>query len=420
MKGPLNINLSDYAVSSRYGFLPDELPLEQLPSYYEGWEEVVRHLAPSFNNRTFRTRIEKLAVLSTSRLETDREWQRAYVLLAFMTHAYIWGGETPAEILPPCISIPILKVAEHLGIPPAATAASLCLWNFSALPSSDLLQMECLRSLHTFTGTKDEEWFYLISITIEARGASIIPTMLKAINAARSSDSQTVIECLREFPICVDDIVRLLNRMYEHCGADAFYHRIRPVLAGSKNMEASGLPYGVFYPTSESDPEKGSFHRYSGGSNAQSSIIQFLDLVLGIRHFPTKVNGEAPREKHSFHKEMRQYMPGPHRAFLEVIEREAGVREYVEASADEELTSAYNEAVDSLGRLRDSHIRMVTRYIVSPAAKGNAQGKGGVGGGLNLAVASMGKKDGLEGTGGTQLMPFLKQSRDETKERAFR
>jgi len=109
---------------------------------------------------------------------------------------------------------------------------------------------------------------------------------------------------------------------------------------------------------------------------------------------------------------MRSYMPGGHRRFLELIEKEANIREYAQTSASgEEITSAYNEAVKSLGKLRDSHIKMVTRYIVTPSRKtGTKESIAGI----NLAVASMGKKDGLSGTGGTQLMPFLKQSRDET------
>jgi len=110
-------------------------------------------------------------------------------------------------------------------------------------------------------------------------------------------------------------------------------------------------------------------------------------------------------------------MPGGHRRFLEMIREVANIREYALTSVSgEEITGAYNGAVMSLGRLRDGHIRLVTRYIVTPARKSSANA---VPGGLNLAVISTGKKDGLSGTGGTQLIPFLKQSRDETKNTAI-
>jgi len=156
-----------------------------------------------------------------------------------------------------------------------------------------------LSSLHTFTGTRDEEWFYLVSVAIEARGAPVIPIMLRAMDAVRANNPSLVIECLTKFVLCVDEISALLERMYEECGPEIFYHKIRPALAGSKNMAAAGLPRGVFYDEGNG---KGEWRHYSGGSNAQSSTIQFLDLVLGIKHFPTRSSDEEPREKDSFHK----------------------------------------------------------------------------------------------------------------------
>jgi indoleamine 2,3-dioxygenase len=72
--------------------------------------------------------------------------------------------------------------------------------------------------------------------------------------------------------------------MYEKCSPPIFYHQIRPFLAGSKNMAAAGLPDGVFYDTGNGN---GKWRQHSGGSNAQSSLIQFFDIVLGIEHRST-------------------------------------------------------------------------------------------------------------------------------------
>jgi indoleamine 2,3-dioxygenase len=112
---------------------------------------------------------------------------------------------------------------------------------------------------------------------------------------------------------------------------------------------------------------------------------------------------------------MRYYMPGGHRAFLEKIEEVANIRQYAETSASgDEIVAAYNLAVATLGELRDKHIKIVARYIIGPSRKlGSIENMG-----INLAVASTGKSS-MTGTGGTQLMPFLKQSRDETKEMAL-
>lgn len=106
-------------------------------------------------------------------------------------------------------------------------------------------------------------------------------------------------------------------------------------------------------------------------------------------------------------------MPGSHRSFLQHIESVANIRDYINTSAcTDELTAAYNLAVSRLAAFRDIHIQIVTRYIILPSRKAPPTEASG----LNLAVASTNKKsaDGLSGTGGTELIPFLKQSRDET------
>jgi indoleamine 2,3-dioxygenase len=188
-----------------------------------------------------------------------------------------------------------------------ATYAAVCLWNYRPIfPNEPIDNLENLSTVNTFTGSLDESWFYVVSVAIEARGAPIIPLMLKAIAAARAGDSWTVADCLRSFAERLDGLCSLLQRMYEACDPHVFYHRIRPFLAGSKNMGDAGLPNGVMY-VDESGEE--TWRQYSGGSNAQSSLIQFFDIVLGIEHRPTgekriegseSEEGTAPPARHNF------------------------------------------------------------------------------------------------------------------------
>jgi indoleamine 2,3-dioxygenase len=92
-------NLADYGISPDYGFLPAELPLERLPDpYYNKWEAIVANLQGLILSKRLRGVIERLPVLSTAGLEHDSEWRRAYSLLCFMAHGYIWGGDSPAEV----------------------------------------------------------------------------------------------------------------------------------------------------------------------------------------------------------------------------------------------------------------------------------------------------------------------------------
>ncbi|KAF7908828.1 hypothetical protein EAE99_011698 [Botrytis elliptica] len=421
MLGPLNINLAEFGVSTENGFLPDVNPLPRLIAYAE-WEDLVDEIPFLLKEGLFRQHADALPILDTSSLKEEDEWRKAYHLLSFMTHSYIWGGKVPSELLPPQISKPFLVVSSHLGLPPTATYAALNLWNFTSSSSTqDLTDLDKLSCQHTFTNTPDESWFYLVSVAIEARGAEVIPLMLQAMNAVRSDEPEILISCLEKFSTCIQDCGKILERMYEKCDPEVFYHIIRPFLAGSKNMSAAGLPRGVFYDEGNGS---GEWRMYSGGSNAQSSLIQFWDAVLGVKHVPTRPMGKPQSETvepkkgcHGFLEEMRNYMPGSHRAFLNQISEISPIHTYVDSSiCSSSVTKAYNQAVETLTQFRNIHIQIVTRYIINPSRKAMAQGTEKENAGLNLAVATT-KKGGndVRGTGGTQLIPFLKQSRDETR-----
>ncbi|KAK3994250.1 Indoleamine 2,3-dioxygenase [Cladorrhinum sp. PSN332] len=417
------------------GFLPNDQPLDILPdSYYQPWESLAKHLPLHLQEQTLRSHVDKLPVLSTAHLKTEAEWRRAYVILGFLTHGYVWGGDKAAEILPPSISVPLLAVSNHLSIPPVATYAAVNLWNFHS-SSSDFSNLDSLTALHTYTGTPDESWFYMVSVAMESLGGrTLIPLLLSSLQSCTGRNVPALITSLSELTAHISELGNLLDRMDEHCDPSVFYHRIRPFLAGSKNMASAGLPRGVFYDEGNG---KGEWRQLRGGSNGQSSLIQLMDVVLGVEH---KVTGDSnpDRPGHgdggkemSFHQEVRAYMPEGHRRFLAHVDERwpGGLRRGVEgllegtAVGEDErmrLRGAFKAATDALAGFRNRHLRIVTRYIVIPSRQAG-QGRADK---VNLATASSrlsktAEKEGsvnaeLTGTGGTALLPFLKQSRDET------
>ena len=128
-------------------------------------------------------------------------------------------------------------------------------------------------------------------------------------------------------------------------------------------------------------------------------------------------------------QEMRSYMPGPHRRFLEAVQRVANIREYVDTHrSDRALCIAYDACLAMLRTLRDKHIQMVSRYIIIKSRESRSHARSlsprAAPQAVNIASATSvkdraaaGKK--LRGTGGTALIPFLKQARDETGEPAI-
>ena len=131
-------------------------------------------------------------------------------------------------------------------------------------------------------------------------------------------------------------------------------------------------------------------------------------------------------------------MPGPHRRFLEHVASVTNIREYVESHrSNRALSIAYDACLAMLRSLRDKHIQMVSRYIIVKSRESRSHSRSisprsAPNQPMNLASAnksqafssssrdptrSNGKK--LRGTGGTALIPFLKQARDETGEPAI-
>lgn len=135
---------------------------------------------------------------------------------------------------------------------------------------------------------------------------------------------------------------------------------------------------------------------------------------------------------------MRSYMPGPHARFLTAVESTTNIRPFVLAyPAHRALTLAYDAALAMLRALRDKHIRLVSRYIIVKSRESRTQERS-----LspraappstptltatttlprtkkhNIADANAKAAAGMRGTGGTALIPFLKQARDETGEPA--
>lgn len=440
--------LSDYGIDPQRGFLPPELPLTSLPDpYYAKWETTLEKVQALILSRRIRTVVQRLPILSTGYLHTEAEWQRAYVVLTFLLHAYVWGGDVPEEIIPPALSIPLLEVCEHLDMPPVATYAAVCLWNYKPIFADEPVDdLENLAVINTLTGSTDEQWFYLVSVAIEARGAPMLPLMLEAVAAARRGDSAVVTSCLQELAQCITEITVIMQRLYEHCDPHVFYHKVRPFLAGSKNMGDAGLPRGVMFDVGTGVTE---FRQYGGGSNAQSSLVQFFDIVLGIEHRPTGVGragvgaaaatqsdseGVAPKPRHNFIQEMREYMPHDHRRFLEHVGSVSNIREYVDTHrSDKALCLAYDASLAMLRDLRDKHIQVVSRYIIvksreqrrnslstpHPPMSSTTSTSTTTRPVVNLANVKSGNNKKLRGTGGTALIPFLKQARDETGEPAI-
>ncbi|KIW72100.1 hypothetical protein PV04_00320 [Phialophora macrospora] len=378
-------NLQDYDIDLETGFVAAH-PTE-LPAYYAPWCKLVSDLPRLLESKTFQAKVDNLELLGADHLTVPAHWQRAYVILGFLTQAYIWQEKTtPSAIVPANLGEPFLEVCEYLGMRPVLSYAGLCLWNWSPLsqeggvnPAQTLSDFPSIKSSASFTGTRDEDAFNLVPVMVEAQGAKLVPLMLKAILDNRKGVSQDLPSI---FDICATTLSKmgdLLSVLHQNCDPTFFYHVIRPMLGGSAGAE--GLPDGVTLRRSSGLQE---IVKCVGGSAGQSAFFQFLDHMLGIRHESKML------------VELRAYMPKKHRDFLEAVELLPSLRDVIDQHSEEPgLQTAFQPVIEAFQRWRTKHVAIVSRYIALPAA---AQMQG----------------TPARGTAGSLPIPFLKQYRDET------
>ncbi|MDW8106838.1 MAG: indoleamine 2,3-dioxygenase [Armatimonadota bacterium] len=378
------LRLEDYEVHPERGFLPAEDPLPYLEDpYYAPWEQIAGELPKLLVAGKVRAVIEAMPRLCVEHLRTERERRRAMMLLSYLGHAYVWGGEIPAERIPANLAVPWYEVSQLLGRPPVLSYASYALDNWRRLDPNAPIELGNIVLLQNFLAGLDEEWFILVHVDIEAKAARAIRQIPIALIAAEQGDEATLTHALEEVAAALETMYTVLARMPEACDPYIYYHRVRPYIHGWKNNPA--LPNGVVYEGVEA--YGGQPQQFRGETGAQSAIIPTLDGLLGIQH--------ADDPLKTYLMEMRLYMPPAHRRFLEVVEARSQVRPMVLSSSKVALRDAYNACVEGIYRFRALHLNYAAQYIYKQQAK-------------DL------KNPTRVGTGGTPFMRYLKKHRDES------
>ncbi|KAG0213946.1 hypothetical protein BGX28_003124 [Mortierella sp. GBA30] len=436
---PLPI-LEDYDISPRTGFVPSPHPLIRLPqAYFQPWEDIMDQLNSLMDSRQLRSRVDQLPLLDVNRLETKLEQKRAYSLLSVMAHSYVWGADRLdiAQSIPEALAVPWQALSDLIDIPPVLTYASNNLWNWKLKNPNGSYDIENLSTLATMTGTSDEEWFIVVAVAVEIAGGAALPLLLDSMQAVREDDPAAVTEKLKLALAHLQTIGKLLARMFENCLPEVFYWRMRKFLSGSENMASLGLPNGLEYKGVNNNERK----HLMGATAGQSSLFPALDLIFGIEHYQSGSNSKEPN---ALLLKLKAFMPGSHRAFLDHLAKVVNLRPYVLSKSTvsnssettvKEMVATYDACVHQIKLFRDTHIQIVTRYILTQAKRGPPEGwedyrvKTETADDATAAatMATNGKGIGavsdsirepeeppIQGTGGSDLMPFLKTNRDET------
>lgn len=137
----------------------------------------------------------------------------------------------------------------------------ITLYNWRRLDPQAGLNMMNLSTLNSFFSGRDESWFYLITVEVEAIGAEAIVPLLQINADIKRGLKKTIggenynvrnVTLLEKMAVkfesiadCIDRMSQSLGTMREGCHPFIFYHRVRPFLAGWKANPA--LPNGLKY-----------------------------------------------------------------------------------------------------------------------------------------------------------------------------
>lgn len=364
--------LEKYNISYETGFIPAR-GSQPLSHYYRAWEDLTADL-PAYLQKPQRIEREvgRLPHLTTDDLRTEADYQRAYVLLSFIIHAYVHGCKQ--HIVPVSLSEPFLTVCDQLGLKPVISYASLCTYNWTE-PALDKAPFN-FKTIASFTGTPDEAAFYLTPVLVERTAGPLTALLVRALVDAKDQKWPAVSAALRTSITTIKQMTADLEHQ-KITEPDYFYTTIRPHIAGLKNV--------IFERHNAKDVKVD----VGGGSAVQSPTHQALDQLIGVRH------------KTGLMVEMRAYMPGKHRDFLNKLEQFPGLSDLAQAgSAPKDIWQGIDECKGLMRAWRDKHINIVTRYIVLPAKK--------------VARESGVSRAAVAGTAGSSPVLFLKEVRDET------
>ncbi|NWW59698.1 I23O2 dioxygenase, partial [Ifrita kowaldi] len=392
---PLPLALTRFQVSEEFGFLlPD--PLTELPAPYSPWMDIAHELPQLITSHQLRSRVHQMPQLSTQHLRGREEMHLAHLVLSCITMGYVWqeGEEGTVQVLPRNLAVPYWEVSQALGLPPILSHADFVLANWRRKDPNGNLD-----TIITLPGGESLRGFVLVTLLVEKAAVPGIKAIIGALCAMLQCDEESLHRALQELAGAIEAMSEALRRMHDYVDPEVFYTVIRIFLSGWKDNPA--MPHGLIYEGVSQEPMA-----YSGGSAAQSTVLHAFDELLGICH---------REDSAAFLHRMRDYMPPPHRAFVEEIQRAVSLRQHVLSSGDARLRAAFNRCVSALTDFRSYHITIVTKYITIAAAKakaGRAEPSARAGPSRGKPPSALEAK----GTGGSHIFSFLKSIRDTTRE----
>ena len=362
------MNLQPDAVQ---GFLAPQPPLQRLSSAYHAWDEVAAMLPNYLASGRVRQFLDEIPMLDVENITTRAELERSMLLLSYFGHAYIWGQDIIADMIPENIAVPWCNVAEKLHRPPVLSYASQTLNNWGVFDPTKPLSMDNLYKPVLFYGGFDEVGFHKIHILIEKAAAPAVYQMHNLQKAVINGDNASIIKILTILYNALKQMTQIFEEVTKLSDPHCYYLRVRKFLHGWVNnpvFQKGGVIYQGVKKWKEQPMQ------FRGETAAQSSVIPGFDIVLDIEHDKQSI-------LYQYLLNMRDYMPKDHREFLVQLHKKSvqvKLKSYVQQYKD--LTEAYNDCLSAVIGFRQLHYRFVHQYVVKQAERFGSPTNYGTGG----------------------------------------
>lgn len=381
------MNLRDFGLSAERGYLsPYEIDDIILPDCFDAALDAASQLSALMTSGRVRNFLRQVAFPDMAAFleQADNAQVRtAMVHYSFLVQAYVWGESEAPSILPANLAIPIVALADNLGLAPLLPYSGYVLDNWYRLDKTGGITLDNIAMYQNFFGGQDENWFVLVHVAIEATAGRALQLATELVAASNMHDAVLVERLLGDMNKVWDEMNAHFDRMPERCDPYIYYQRVRPYIHGWKNNPA--MPDGLIYEGVERFAGKP--QAYRGQTGSQSSIVPAMDALFQVVH-----KSDPLRE---FLDELHAYRPPTHRAFIDALRQKSALRDFAKLQ-NAGVKDAFNICVEQVARFRSRHLEYAASYI-------NKQASSGAGNATDV------------GTGGTPFMKYLKKHRDENR-----
>lgn len=361
--------LRRHYASPTFGFLaapPLVLGLSAIPNFQSDYLEYFHALQEATDNLPALIREKRVAETVNSlphffdyyffRYLTTRQQYWLMHMLGILTHAYFnetlgyltaseVQKDTSEKLLPAKLAKPLWFIAREVNTAPSFSYMLYSLYNYDIPDKTKELSLENIKLVHSFTGTRDEEWFVNIHQVIEKTVAPAIARLLRLASFIEilelgKSAKDTVISETEDIAPTFEKTLAVFKRMREQCDPHTYFEGVRKFYIFPRNVVFEGVSVAPM-----------SFYGETGG---QTPFMHMVLALLGM--YPAHI---------PYFPEMRQYMSGHHRGMVEYTLQHWNIRSFVDLHSKRNLRmiSAYNSLVQFVVEWRAEHLSLVRDYI---------------------------------------------------------